>query len=96
MFRKKNFVSRKYKWLTKEGRMARKAGVCCEAGAAAGAAAGQAEASPRTLTPPPHVQLPSAVKTTLNFLHLTNAFKITLLKNIKNVHMATLQLSFDL
>lgn len=40
--------------------MARKAGGCCEAATAAGAAAGQAEASPRTLTPPPHVQLPSA------------------------------------
>lgn len=47
--------------LTKDGRMARKAGVCCEAATAAGAAAGQAEASPRTLTPPPHVQLPSAM-----------------------------------
>lgn len=48
------------KKLTKDGRMARKAGVCCAAGVEAGAAAGDA-VSWRTPAVPPHVQLPSAI-----------------------------------
>lgn len=48
--------------LTKDGSidLGRQAGLCCEAGAEAGAAAAHDVASWRTPAVPPHVQLPSA------------------------------------